>query len=214
MLWQISNIADAVQIGLAAQVANDDIEQSVRGIDTLDEVSLHPILHSALRTAGFGVFPEERFPSDRLKKSRSEGKRCDIVLTPSGRPLASPDSAETLFDPPDAVNLGDAFWLEVKMTTQFTPEGEPNRRYSAELMAPVRRDVDKLARDPHICHAAVLLVLFVADSKVAEHDLRVWQQCCIERGYPIGSPVNREITISDRIGHQNAAISLIPVYHL
>ncbi len=210
----IAEIADAVLAGLAGQVTQNNLEQSVRGIDTLDEVSLHPILQSALRDAGFGVFPEERFPSDRLKKRRSEGKRCDIVLTPNGRPLASPDSAETLFDPPDAVNLGDAFWLEVKTTAQFTPEGEPNRRYSAELMAPVRRDIDKLAHDPIICHAGILLILFVAESEVAEHDLRVWQQCCIDKGYPIGSPVNREITLSDRIGHKNAAISLIPVYHL
>jgi len=204
---------DAVAQGLTKQAALCDAEQAVRGIDALDEVSLHPLLHQAFRNKGFGVYPEERFPADRLKKNRNEGKRCDIVLTPQNRPLAQPDHENTLFDPPNPVNLTDAFWLEVKTTSQFTPHGNPNRRYSADLMAPVRQDVSKLANDPQINHAAVLLILFTADQQISQHDLAVWQRCGIERGYPIGSPIYRNITLSDRIGHRAATISLIPVYH-
>jgi len=213
-MWVPQDMLHAVKVGLTEKAGIYDTEQAVRGLDALDEISIHPIIQKAFRAPGYGVFPEERFPSDRLKKNRSEGKRCDIVLTPNNKPLASPDRENTLFDPPNTVNLEDAYWLEVKTTSQFTTNGEPNRRYSAELMAPVRNDVHKLAKDPKVSHAGILLIVYVAETAIFEHDLTIWQQSCIERGYPIGTPLRTKFTISDRIGHQYAAISLIPVYHL
>ena len=214
MLWPISDIADAIQVGFTTQAEEDDREQVVRGFDALDELPLHPLIHQSLRAAGYGVYAEERFPVDRSKRRRSSGRRCDITLTPQNQPLATPDSAGTLFDPPDAVPLSDAFWLEVKVVAQFTEYGEPNARYSASLLQPVRKDVAKLAADPEILHAGLLLVMFVADRRISEHDLRAWQARCIDGGYPIGSPAVRQITITDRIGHGFATIALFPVHHL
>ncbi len=214
MIWSIAEIADAIQTGLQARAAQDDQAQVVRGFDALAEVSLHPLIQSALRSAEYGVHPEQRFPADRAKKKRSEGKRCDITLTPEHKPLATPDATETLFDPPNAVPLSEAFWLEIKVVAQFTEFGEPNARYSASLLQPVKRDVSKLAGDPDIRHAGLLLILFVADKQTSEHDLLAWQQRCLTGGYPIGGPAVRHVTITDRIGHGYATLALFPVHHL
>src|SRR5262245_61923754 len=122
----VSDIADAIEAGLRRACAKCDAEQAVYGLDCLDEVAIHPAIEHSLKNAGFGVHREQRYPADRRKRSRSEGERCDFVLTPDGRPLAQPDAAGTLFDPSDALDLSDAFWLEVKVVNQFTSEG-PNR---------------------------------------------------------------------------------------
>jgi hypothetical protein len=211
MNWSAADIADALHDAIRERTADDDRAQAVLGIDALDELSLHPILHAGLRRAGFGVYPEERYPSDRGKRRRSEGERCDIVLTPDDRALAAPDVQATLFAPADAVELSDAFWLEVKVVTQATEEGG-NPRYAAELMEPVRRDVRKLAREALIRHGAVALVLFTADAAVAEHDLRIWQAACVERDLPIEAPRLRSLPLTDRIGNGHCAVAVYPVH--
>jgi len=214
VFWDISDIVDAVEVGLSERARADDAEQTIRGFDASDEISLHPLIQNALKSAGFGVFPEQRFPSDRRKRRKSEGRRCDIVLTPNNRPLTQPDVENTLFEPKNAVNLSDAYWLEIKTTAQFTPESEPNPRYTAELMQPVRRDVSKLAKDDAILHAGVLLLLLCADSGIALHDLAIWRDQCLAKGYSIGAPAIRSVPIADRIGHTCATIALFPVHHL
>lgn len=214
MLWDISDIVNPVEIGLAERARADDAEQTIRGFDASDEIALHPLIQGALKSEGFGVFPEQRFPSDQKKRRKSEGRRCDIVLTPDNRPLAQPDVANTLFEPKNAVNLCDAYWLEIKTAAQFTAESEPNSRYTAELMQPVRQDVSKLARDEAILHAGVLLLLFSAESRIALHDLDIWRDQCIAKGYPIGAPALRIVPITDRIGHTCATIAVFPVHHL
>jgi len=213
MAWSIADMADVVERGLRARVEEDDRAQVVRGFDALDEVALHPLIHESLRRGGYGVYPEERYPADRRRRKRSEGRRCDVALTPDGRPLAQPDVENTLFEPPDAIALPDAFWLEIKVVAQFTEEG-PNRRYSAELLAPVRRDVAKLARDEGILHAGVMLMLLVADKEVAENDLQLWHSRCLERGFPTGVPAVRHTRLTERIGHGCCSIAIFPVYHL
>jgi hypothetical protein len=209
-MWSIADITDALAEGLSAHFRGLDEEHAVYGLDALPELAIHPIIASAFALAGFGVNQEQRYPSDRTKKRGSEGDRCDIVLTKNAKPLAAPDRPATLFDPIDAVDLSDAFWMEVKVIPQFTIDG-PNNRYSAELMSPVRRDVVKLGRDKHIIHAGVLIVLFVASQHVAEHDLGVWQEKCLNMGVPIGSPSVRYVPMSDRHGNACCAIALYPI---
>lgn len=210
MPWSPDDIADAVHASLAARARQDDLEQAVHGFDALDELGLHPLLQQGLRAAGYGVWAEQRYPSDRERARGGQGQRCDIVLTPDGEPLRQPLAKGTLFDTVDGCDPEQAYWLEVKTVAQFDTAG-PFRRYSAELLAPVAADVRKLWHEPLIYHAGLLLVLFAADGDIAEHDLAAWHRRCLDRGYPVAAPAVRGMAISDRIGNSFCAAALFPV---
>ncbi|MHC4990900.1 MAG: hypothetical protein ACYTGC_07955 [Planctomycetota bacterium] len=210
MPWSVTEIADAVHAALRAEADRLDTEQSVRGLDALDELSLHPLLAAGLGAAGYGVFAEQHYPTPALRRRDNEGERCDLVLTPAGRGLHDPSREPTLFDPPDAVAFDEAFWLEVKVVCQHTPEG-PNQRYASQLLSTVREDVTKLSRNRGIRHAGLLIVLFAEDQETVEHDLATWIDRCLQRGLPVGSPSLRALPITDRLGNDVCAAALYPV---
>jgi hypothetical protein len=209
-MWSISQVADALAEGLARQEAQLRREQAVYGLDNLDEVGLHPLLAQALSQAGFGAFAECRYPAARGRRRKSEGDRCDLVVTPEGRRLREPDAEATLFDRPDAVDLADALWLEVKLVRQFT-DGGPNARYAGALLRPPRGDVIKLASDGAILHAALLIILFTDSQATADHDLRIWEDRCLTRSVPIGVPAVRRVPISNRFGNACCTLALYPL---
>ncbi|MCZ6810483.1 MAG: hypothetical protein O7D97_00645 [Planctomycetota bacterium] len=211
-MWSVADVADALEAGFTREDARLREEQAVYGLDALDELDLHPVIARAFEGAAYGVFREQRYPADRRMTRESEGERCDFVLTPDGRPLAVPAQEPTLFDPPDAVGLDQAFWLEVKVVAQFTTNG-PNRNYSSQLLGAVQSDVGKLSREMGIIHCGVLVVLFTQDQRIAEHDLAAWLARCLDRRLPIGSPSTREFTITDRLGNGVCVIALYPVHH-
>lgn len=212
-MYSYADIADALEAGVATAARKLDDEQAVYGLDACDELDLHPRLARAIEAAGYGVHRERRYPSDRSKRRESEGERCDLVITDDGRALQSPEAAPTLFADPAAVALDDALWLEVKVVHQFQIEGA-NPGYASQLLSTVREDVRKLSKDEGILHAGVLIVMFVRDTEVADHDLKVWQQRCLERGLPIGASYRRHVPLRDRLGNGVCALSLTPVYHL
>ena len=210
--WSISDIADAAAQGLETRARADDLEQAVYGFDHLDELGLHPILHEALRTFGWGVWPEQRYPADMLKSKRSEGKRCDVVLCrdPHLPGLRDPLIRGTLFDQLPAADPEETYWLEIKTVAQHETSG-PFRRYSAELLSAVAEDVKKIWSDTVIRHGGLLLVLFTENDHVAEHDLTVWHRKCLERGYPVGPPAIRGFPITDRIGNGWCSVAVFGV---
>ena len=210
MNWSTADIADAVDAGFRARVLAEREEQVVYGFDSWDELQLHPLIHEALRINGWGVWPEQRYPDDRSKRKRSEGKRCDVVLTADGLPLRDPLVKNTLFDNTPAADPESAYWLEVKTVAQFGIEG-PFPRYSAELLSPVAQDVKKLWTDSGIMAGGLLLVLFTADEQIASHDLLAWHRRCIERGYPVGAPAIRGFELDDRIGNRWCATAVFGV---
>lgn len=211
MLWNVGEILEAVSKGLASAAAAADEEQAVYGIDALDELGLHPLIQRSLRDGGFGVWPEQRYPAERSKRrTKAEGKRCDVVLTHERRDLNEPDAEQTLFSREDAVPLESAYWMEVKTVSQFTIEGAFSR-YSSELLSPVSKDIRKLACDREIFHAGLLLVLFTADRAVAEADLKTWETKCLARGYPVAPPLVRHHGLTDRLGNAHMAVALFPV---
>jgi hypothetical protein len=196
--WSWSALAEALAAGLARAADAVELEQAVRGLDSCGELDLHPVLQAALRDAGYGVFPEQRFPRDRDRRKRSAGSRCDLVVTPdAGTPL-------------DDAALGEALWIEVKVVAQFRPLG-PNRSYARALQAPVWRDVKKLASDPTIVHGLVVLVLFTADAITADHDLDVWRTRATERGLHLWPRVQRSLPIGDRCGNRLCTVALFPL---
>jgi hypothetical protein len=195
--WSWPALADALAAGLAGAAEAVEIEQAVRGLDACRELELHPVLQAALREAGYGVFPEQRFPRDRSQRKRSAGSRCDLVVTPDAAPL-------------DDAALGDALWIEVKVVAQFQPLG-PNRSYARALQSPVWNDVKKLASDPAIAHGLVLLVLFTADAATADHDLEVWRSRAVARGLHLWPCVQRSLPIGDRLGNRLCTVALFPL---
>lgn len=210
MRWSTPDIADAVTIGLQAQAAREDAEGAVYGFDALDELGLHPIIQHSLTESGFGVWPEQRYPGHQQKKKRSEGQRCDVVLTPDGRELRSESVRGTLFDSGDSIDPQGAYWLEIKTVAQYETSG-PFSRYSAELLAPVAKDVKKIWSDGLIQHGGLLIVLFTEEQAIAEHDLAVWHERCLRKGFPVGLPAVRGLPISDRIGNTWCSVAVFGV---
>jgi hypothetical protein len=210
--WSIADLADAAEAGLTAAARRFDLEQAPSGLDALEELEIHPLLAEAFRGAGYGVEREHRYPADRERRRETEGERCDLVLTPEGRDLRPPARKATLFDDPGAVDFEDAFWLEVKVVAQYTEEGA-NRNYASQLLSTVGRDVRKLSKDRGILHAGLLIILFVAEPIIADHDLGVWQDRCLERHLPIGAPSRRVVPVTDRLGNRLCVVALYPVSH-
>ena len=211
--WFIDDIADTLHAGLCHHAAMLDEEQAIKGLDALAELAFHPLLTGILISRGYGVQREHRYPADLQKRNESEGERCDLILFPEGKSLRQSHHIPTLFDPPpeDMVDLDEAFWMEVKVVAQFTEDG-PNRTYTSQLLSTVRHDITKLAKDPGILHAGLLLILFTQDETVASHDLEIWQTRCLERGLPIGTPDIRHFPITDRLGNGCATTTLYPVH--
>lgn len=212
MPWSIADIADAVESRLKQRVVEESLEQVVYGFDSRDELGLHPLIQESLHNAEYGVWPEQRYPSEREKRRRSEGKRCDIVLTPAPEalPLRDPLVKDTLFDQQPAIDPTEAYWLEIKSVAQFEPEG-PFRGYSSELFSPVPKDVKKLWTDPLIYHGGLLLLLFTECELVATHDLKAWHERCMEKGFPVSPPAARGFAIPDRIGNGWCQIAVFGV---
>ena len=211
MPWSIAQLADSIAEGLQSQAQADDLEQAVYGFDHRDELGLHPLIQQALAHGGYGVWPEQQYPSDWHRARRSEGRRCDVVLTPApDRPLRDPMVKGTLFDTPQAIDAQDAYWMEIKTVAQFE-SGGPFPRYSAELFSPVVKDIKKLWLDPIISFAGLLLVLFTVDQTTAEHDIAAWHQHCLAKGYPIATPAVRGLSITDRIGNGYCAAAMFGI---
>lgn len=234
MTWPIDPLADAVAHGFRTRARALLEEQAVRGIDALAEVDLHPLLSLAFESEGWGVLSEQPYPGvPERRPSHAQRERCDLVLTPyPGQTLIDPvaelraldKAAGTLFEesaarmrPPaatDRVTVDEAFWLEVKTIGQFTYTRGipgPNRAYASELVAGPAADAVKLEWDPHIAHAAVLVVLFTADEATARHDLGVMMHRLLDRELPVLAPVVRSVPIPDLIGNSVCSAAMIPV---
>ncbi len=206
----VSDIAEAVELGLHRQAREDDLAQEVYSIDSLDELALHPLIQQSLLAAGLGVWPEQRYPGHWHKSRKNEGIRCDLVLTQQQLPLRDPDIKGTLFDNGLAQDPQDAYWLEIKTVAQFEA-GEPFQRYAGELLTTVARDVKKIWQDAVICHGGLMLILFTASENVAEHDLFAWHNRCIDRGLPVAAPTVRGFPINNRIGNEWCAVAVFSV---
>ncbi len=209
--WSPADLADLVASTLEQRARDADQEQAVKGIDASAELDLHPMIQAAFRDAGYGVWPETRYPDDWHHKAKSRGLRCDLVLTPDGLPLRDLEARGTLFSAAvEAADPQDAYWLEVKTVAQFEHFG-PAKRYASELLRPVAKDVTKIWRDGVIRSGGLLIVVFTSDRRVAEHDLDAWYERCVQRGLPVGMPARRGFALNDRMGNAWCAVDLCPV---
>jgi hypothetical protein len=227
MPWSAFDIAAMACRTLRNASEACEAEQAVRGLDALDELSLHPILARGFESEGLGVFRERCYPGVAGRPIRRERERCDLVLTGCpGLPLLDPvslrrerhDAAGTLFveqveAAPAGVACDEALWLEVKSVGQFCfTDGVPgaNPTYVSDMTAWIR-DLSKLARDPVILHAAALVVVLAADERTLRHDLGVAIERALKRELPLAAPAVECFAIADRIGNAVAGVGVIPL---
>lgn len=214
-MWDEARIVALMASALRTHAAALDAEHATLGVDALDELPLHPFLCAGLTAGGFGVLREQRYPASRGRARRSEGDRCDIVLTASpGAHLVDPLMAGTLFGE-RGVTPDEAFWLEVKVAAQYSVSdgwSRANPLYSGILLAQATADVAKLGREPGVAHAGLALVMFNSEEAVAAHDLSAWYRRCIERGLPVSAPIIERFAITDRIGNGVCTVALARVH--
>ena len=213
-MFDLRAICDSCADALPERAVALDAEQSPYGIDALAELGLHPLLHEGCRRAGYAVLSEQRFPSHASRARRSEGDRCDIaLLEPPAAHLIDPLMEGTLFGAHGA-QPEEALWIEIKVVPQFALVAGvacANQGYSSLLLQSAAADVRKLASDPRIRHAAILLVLFTASEAVARHDVNAWACACLDKGLEIGAPIVATFGIADRIGNKVCAVAMTGV---
>jgi hypothetical protein len=232
-MWNLDHVHESLVAGLSAFARQCEAEQSVRGLDALDEVSLHPLLAGALSrpTQQAAVLREACFPIDPATRAlRRDRDRCDLVLLPEGfiRLRDENDEAReqdrwggSLFEQspardsrPEPAQPQDALWIEVKLVAQHAyvhGVPGPNAAYASELTRSITMDARKLARQPAIAHACLALVLFTSDEATASHDVPIALMRAMDAGARVRTPLHRGFAIADRIGNAWCGVWLIPV---
>ena len=201
LLWDFAEVARGVAAGLARVERGLCEEQAVRGLDALSEVALQAAAAEALAGEGFGVAREVRYPGAAARPRRSEGWRCDLVLTPPARDGGG-----------STVDAGDRLWLEMKRVAQFAPERQTSG-YAAALQGAVWRDLAKLAADPGVGHAAQVVIVFTAEEAAARHDLEVSLERAWSRGLRFDLAACLPLPIVDRTGNAwctTAVVRIVP----
>lgn len=226
-MWRGADIVERALRALVEHAAALDLEQSVRGIDAVDELQIHQILAHGLEQAGLGVLRERGYPASEGRKL-SERQRCDLVLTPEPGLEPEPQLSKAkrkaaaqpgLFEVPRPaarrIDAAECFWLEVKVVGQYEyVQGVPvpNSSWGSSLVRSVVEDVHKLSSEPGIASGGLLLVLFTSDVEVAKHDVVQALHKGLDRGLRVSSIDQSSFTIQDRAGNANCTLTLIGVW--
>jgi hypothetical protein len=222
-----ATVADAAVAALRAAADERDLAQEVRGIDSLPEREIQPVLATGFEAAGLHPLREVRFPQRAGEPVRSVGTRCDFVLRTIDAPLDlgddvdaeddEPDEGPGLFAkldpepvaPPIAMDPESAFWLEVKTGAACRDLGD-----AGDLSTLPKRTTVDLARLAHaggIRHAAVLVVAFGPDEATLAHDAHALDRHAAEQGLPTLGAIVRTFPLTDRHGNAAGLVALIPV---
>jgi hypothetical protein len=207
-MWDFSTLAD--HVGRALQSVEDELrlEQAVYGLDAKDERALQSLLADRL-AAQYQIAREVHYPSTRGNK-QTHRQRCDLVLSPLGRPLRFDTAPSSLFDPPDMCDPSEALWLEVKVAYQFREGGARHGGYGAQWRGAVVEDLRKMEADPLIHDAGLLLVVFNESASILEKDLELFEDILAQKEVLAGFRQVRSVRILDRIGHQLCTAALWP----
>jgi hypothetical protein len=207
LLWDFCTLADRVRDIFAAAEADLRLEQAVYGLDAREELAIHEMLASNL-TAHYDVTREAPYPSAAGKLS---GRlRCDLVLTPKGRPLRTDKNPADLFTPPDLAGPGEALWLEIKLASQFREGGMPHAGYGQQWRNAIVEDLKKMEADPVITEAGLLLIVFNESAEILEKDLQLFEDVLTAKEVLAGFRQVRSVPILDRIGHRLCTAAVWP----
>jgi hypothetical protein len=206
--WDFSTVAD--QLHSAIQQAENELrlEQAVYGLDSRDESAIQDLLATGLRRQ-YEVAREVHYPSSAGRKL-THRQRCDLVLTPKGRPLRLDRAAPSLFDPADLCHAGDGLWLEVKVAFQFREGGIRHGGYGGQWRTAVVEDLRKMEAEPLIREAGLLLVVFNESHEVLEKDLDLFESVLAQKEVLAGFQLVRSVEILERIGHRVCTAALWP----
>lgn len=201
-------LSDQLQTILARRENELRLEQAVYGIDSLDELQLHALLASGLANS-YEVAKEVHYPSSAGRKL-SHRNRCDLVLSPKGRPLQLDSRPADLFSPRDVTLPSDALWLEIKVAYQFREGAARHRGYGDQWRNAVVADLKKMEAEALIHEAALLLVVFNESEEVLHKDLELFEMVLAQKEVLAGFRHVRSVPIWDRIGHRFCSVALWP----
>ncbi|WP_428939273.1 hypothetical protein [Fontivita pretiosa] len=207
-MWDFSTLADQLGHTIAQAESALRLEQAVYGLDAKDELAMHALLAEGLRQH-YEVAREVHYPSTFGRKL-SHRRRCDLVLTPKGRPLRLDSAPPTLFDPTDLAGPDEALWLEVKVAYQFREGGVRHGGYGAQWRTRVVEDLQKMEADPLIKSAGLVLIVFNESQQILDKDLELFENVLAMKEVLAGFRHVRSVPILDRIGHRLCSVALWP----
>lgn len=206
MRYSLSLLADQLSAALVQRGAALDEEQAVRGLDADDERALQSLFAAQL-APHYEVAREVYYPSSAGAR-RSGFLRCDLVLSPPGKPLARPETPsllDALGCPPE-----EALWVEVKVAAQFQALGKRSSTYGDQWQRGLTRDLRKMDADTRIHEAALALVAFAASREEISAQLSFIESHFVREGVWAGFRQERFFSLVDRIGHRAGALALWP----
>ena len=206
--WDFSTLADHLGQVLTRAEADLRLEQAVYGLDARDEVTLHALLAEGLR-AYYDVAREVHYPSS-VGRKLTHRQRCDLVLSPKGRPLRLDSTPPTLFDAPNQCEPADALWLEVKVAYQFREGGVRHTGYGAQWRQAVVEDLRKMEADELIREAGLILVVFNESREVLDKDLDLFETVLAQKEVLAGFRHVRSVEILERMGHRLCTAAVWP----
>lgn len=184
------------------------LEQAVYGLDSFDERQLQSVLAEGLG-AFYEVVREVHYPST-VGRKLTHRRRCDIVLSPRGRPLRLDRASPTLFDAANQVSADQALWLEVKAAHQFREGGVRHGDYGRQWRSAVVEDLKKMEQDPLIRQAALVLIVFTESDAILQKDLELFETILMQKEVLAGFRQIRSLPILDRMGHRLCSIAIWP----
>ena len=201
--WHLPGVADEVAAAVADLEAALRLEQAPHGLDEWAERALQRALAAALRRR-HEVALEVHYPST-VGRKLSHRPRCDLVLSGRGRPLRRGESL-----PFDLCPAEEALWLELKVAHQLRPGGGRDGRYGEQWRRNLVADLRKLATEPLLRDAALLLIAFSEDEPLLLHDLDSFELLLARHGVLAGFRQVRVLPIRERIGHHVCGVALWP----
>ena len=208
-MFDFSTLADRLGAALDRAEADLRLEQAVYGLDASDEKAIQSLLAEALR-AHYEVAREVHYPST-VGRKLTHRQRCDLVLTPKGKPLRLDRSPPTLFDAAvEMAEPSEGLWLEVKVAYQFREGGIRHGGYGPQWRSAVVEDLRKMEAEPLIREAGLLLIVFNESRQILEKDLELFEDVLARKEVLAGFRQVRSTAILDRIGHQMCTAALWP----
>ena len=206
--WDFSTVAD--HLGAVVQQAEDDLrlEQAVYGLDAKDERAIQAMLGEGL-SRFHEVAREVHYPSSWGRKL-THRQRCDLVLSPKGRPLRLDHTPPSLFEAPNQSTAADALWLEVKVAAQWREGGVRHGGYGQQWRSAVVEDLRKMEADELIREAGLVLIVFNESRAVLDKDLDLFETVLAQKEVLAGFRHVRSVEILERMGHRLCTAAMWP----
>jgi hypothetical protein len=206
--YDFHDLADRLGQVVSTAEADLRLEQAVYGLDAKDEKQLQTLLANGLK-AHYEVAREVHYPSS-IGRKLTHRPRCDLVLTPSGRPLKLDFDPPNLFDAPNLCLPQEGLWLEVKIAHQFREGGIRHGGYGSQWRDAVVEDLRKMEADELIREAGLVLVVFNESQAVLEKDLELFESVLMRKEVLAGFRHVRSVPIWERIGHTVCTVAVWP----